>query len=240
MRTVESDKQQKSMKQVHLPLRSENLSESNNEKRGARIKGCIFDLDGTLLDSLDLRIKAWKKAFDHEGIPSGPDQIRPLIGIPGKDLVMKIGGDPEKIEMLQEENFSHYRDEVHYFEDVYPTVRELEKFGLRLCIVTSSRKSMLEKMDLPVQDYVCIDDVVRGKPDSEPYEKALEKIRLRGEEVMVIGDVETDMIPARSLGSVAVLVRHGRDTHSEFADFYIDNIGETLPLIKHINRTGQP
>ena len=76
---------------------------------------------------------------------------------------MRIGGDPEKIEMLQEENFSHYRDEVHYFEDVYPTVRDPEKFGLRLCIVTSSRKSMLEKMDLPVKDYVCIDDVVRGK-----------------------------------------------------------------------------
>jgi len=209
------------------------------EKR-TTIRGCIFDLDGTLLDSVEFRIKSWKKAFDHEGIPSNTDQISPLIGIPGKELVMRIGGDPEKIEMMQEENFRHYLPEVKYFKDVYPTVKDLQDSGLKLCIVTSSRKTMMEKMELPIRDYVCIDDVSRGKPSTEPYEKAMNRMGLDGNEVMVIGDVETDLIPAKSLDSVAVLVKHGRETGSDYADFYIDEIREVIPLIKFINRTGQP
>lgn len=202
------------------------------------IRGCILDLDGTLLDSVDLRIKAWKDAFDGEGIPVESARIRPLIGIPGEELVRRIGGDPGKIEMMQEENFRNSMDQVHYFPDVYPTMNELYKEGFKLCIVTSSRKAMIEKMHLPVHDYVCIDDVTKGKPDPEPYLMALEKMNLKGREVIVVGDVETDLIPARRIGSVAVLVRHGRRNEADSADFYIDEIGEIIPLIKFINKTG--
>jgi phosphoglycolate phosphatase len=203
------------------------------------IKGLIFDLDGTLLDSVDLRIKAWKKAFDQEGIPAEPETIRPLIGIPGEELVRRIGGNPNKIEMMQEDNFRQSMDQVHYFPDVYPTMNELYREGFKICIVTSSRKTMVEKMQLPVQDYVCIDDVQNGKPDPEPYNMALGKMQLKGNEVVVVGDVETDLIPAKNIGAVAVLVRHGRKTEASSADFYIDEIREIIPLIKFINKTGQ-
>lgn len=202
------------------------------------IRGCIFDLDGTLLDSVDLRINAWKKAFEHEGIAADTDKIRSLIGIPGEELVRRIGGNPSKIEMMQENNFRQSMDRLHYFPDVYPTIDELKKKGLAICIVTSSRKAMMEKMEIPVQDYVCIDDVEKGKPDPEPYLKALEKMHMSGQEVVVVGDVETDLIPARKIGAVSVLVRHGRGTQADSADFYIDEIKEIIPLIKFINRTG--
>jgi len=201
------------------------------------IKGCIFDLDGTLLDSVELRINAWKKAFEHEGIPADSDKIRPLIGIPGEELVRKIGGNPARIEMMQEDNFRESMKNVRYFPDVYPTIGELYRDGFALCIVTSSRKSMMEKMKLPIQDYVCIDDVEKGKPDPEPYAMALKKMHLKGPEVVVVGDVETDLIPARKIGAVAVLVRHGRETMAESADFYIDEIREIIPLIKFINKS---
>ena len=202
------------------------------------ISGCIFDLDGTLLDSVDSRIKAWKDAFDQEGISAESSKIRPLIGIPGEELVRRIGGDPKKIEMMQEENFSRSMVNVQYFPDVYPTMNELYREGFKICIVTSSRKKMIESMQLPVHDYVCIDDVKKGKPDPEPYLLALEKMNLKGQEVIVVGDVETDLIPARKIGSVAVLIRHGRIIEADSADFYIDEIKEIIPLIKFINKTG--
>ncbi|WP_393972097.1 HAD-IA family hydrolase [Oxyplasma meridianum] len=201
------------------------------------IRGCIFDLDGTLLDSVELRIDAWKKAFEHEGINVDADTIRPLIGIPGVELVRRIGGNPSKIEMMQEDNFRQSMKEVHYFPDVYSTIDQLYRNGFAISIVTSSRRTMMEKMDLPIQDYVCIDDVKIGKPDPEPYIKALEKMHLKGDEVVVVGDVETDLIPAKKIGAIAVLVRHGREIETEIADFYIDDIKEIIPLIKFINKT---
>ncbi len=198
------------------------------------IKGVIFDLDGTILNSVDLRVKSWRLAFQTFDINVRDDQIRPMIGLPGERLAGRYYNHPAEIEKAEEEYFTGHLSDASLYPDVSKTVEELKSKGISVVLVTSSRRMLVRKLRLPVQKTVTIDDVAKGKPDTESYLKALAFMGIEAKELIVIGDAETDLIPARKLGAVSVMVLHGRDKSSEYADYYIDEIGELPELIGKI------
>ena len=201
------------------------------------IKGLISDLDGTLLDSMEARIDAWIGAFAKYGVEIPRSQLRPLIGLPGVDLAGRYYNNPSIIEKTEENIFSKNLPQIDLFPDVFPTFNLLLKKGMKIVIVTSGRKQAVSMIKLPVSDVVTIDDVIRGKPDTEPYEKALKLMQLKPRDVLVVGDSENDMIPAKTMGSLSVLVKHGNNIISQYADYMIDEIGELPKLIDHVNRS---
>ncbi|MGC8506268.1 MAG: HAD family hydrolase [Thermoplasmata archaeon] len=199
------------------------------------IRGIISDLDGTLLDSMEARLDAWIGAFTRFGVEVPRNDLKPLIGLPGVDLAGKYYEYPRKIEEAEESIFGEKLPQIELFPDVFPTFNILLEKGMKIVIVTSGRREAVSRIKLPVNDIVTIDDVKVGKPHTEPYEKALKIMGLKPSEVLVVGDSENDMIPARTLGSVSVLVRHGNHNVSDHADYMIDEIGELPKLIEHIN-----
>lgn len=203
------------------------------------IKGIIFDLDGTILNSKDLRIRAWKHAFEVYGVKLTNEEIAPLIGIPGVDLAGRFSPKAFEIEMEEEKYFRSHLEEMELFSDVHPTFGELEALGIRTSIVTSSRRALMDILSLPFRPVVTVDDVEVGKPDPEPYVKALKLMGVEPSSCMVVGDAETDLIPARTLGSVAVLIRHGSEKDSEYADYYVDEVSEVKDLVIRLNRAGK-
>ncbi|WP_241761799.1 HAD family hydrolase [Thermoplasma acidophilum] len=199
-----------------------------------QIKGVIFDFDGTLLDSVELRITAWKKAFQNFGVNVPEDLIRPMIGYPGIDLAKKFVKNPLDVEMLQEDYFLKNIESAKFFQDVIPTLAELRKRGIKTAVVTSTRRIVMQKFSLQVDHVVTIDDVSKGKPDPEPYLKALKMMGIPAEECIVVGDIENDLIPAKKLRCISVLVKHGRDISSNYADYEIENIADILNVIDHL------
>ena len=199
------------------------------------IRGIIFDLDGTLLDSLEERISAWQQAFIKFGVDVDRKTIRPLIGLPGKDLAGRFHERKDEIDSTEEMYFGEVLPQIPFFPDVELTMRKLRETGIRLFIVTSSSRKTVNMLSLPVKDVVTIDDVSHGKPGTEPYEKAIALMDLAPASVMVAGDSENDMIPARKLGCISVLVRHAHGSTSHYADYYIDEIAEIIPLLNHLN-----
>ena len=197
-----------------------------------KINGVIFDLDGTLIDTLELRVTAWKDAFSRFGINLSRDEIRPLIGLPGEYLASLYSDSPAEIEMEEEGNFRNYLGTIALFPDVKETFSQLTNDGIRISIVTSSRRALVNMLSLPDIPVITIDDVFAGKPNTEPYLKALKLMGLKPDEVIVVGDSENDMIPARKLGSFAVFIRHGSGRVSEIADYFIDEVGEVPGLIR--------
>lgn len=206
-------------------------------KSGKReIKGVIFDLDGTLLDSREERVTAWSKAFRLHGVEVPDSELRPLIGLPGITLGSRYCSDPASVETDEERFFTELLPSIEYFPDVRETLKGLENEGIRVSIVTSSRRSLLEKMDLPAKIVVCIDDVKAGKPGTEPYSLACRLMGLEPENVLVVGDAENDMIPCISIGSVCVFFRDGRSIESGNSHYYADRIGEIPEIIRKINK----
>lgn len=205
------------------------------------IRAAIFDLDGTILDSFRLRIQSWIRAFSDFGITVTQDQIFPMIGLPGVDLAGKFSKMAFEIEEAEEGYFRAHISDLTYFPDVNGSFKEIEAMGIRICIVTSSRRSFIDLLKIDQPPVVTIDDVQVGKPDPEPYLLALKKMGgVRGTEAIVFGDAVSDMIPAREIGALAVLVRHGRSIEYEGCDYYIDEIAEAVPLIKHLRKEGNP
>lgn len=196
--------------------------------------GIIFDLDGTIWNSMPYRIKAWQMAFRDYGIEGDPEVIRLMIGYPGSMLIKKMNARDPDIEMTEEKYFSNMFPEVKFFPDVKDTFRELRSMGFKIAIVTSSRRAMAQRLDIDVDALVTMDDVVNGKPDTEPYLKAMDIMGTSPENTIVVGDIDNDLIPARSLGSIAVLVTHGIGKESNNKNYEIENISDIINLIKKL------
>ena len=199
------------------------------------IRGIIFDLDGTLLNSKALRIKAWKHAFEIFGVNIPEEQISPLIGLPGVDLAGKFSNRAFEIEMEEERYFKSHLEEMSLYGDVDHTFSKLSELNVKTSIVTSSRRALMDILKLPYRPVVTIDDVGVGKPDPEPYLKALSLLDVKASECLVVGDAETDLIPAKDIGSVSVYIGHGNRRFSNYADYYIDEVSEVLEIVKKLN-----
>ena len=199
------------------------------------IRGIIFDLDGTLLNSKALRINAWKHALEIFGVDVPEEQIYPLIGLPGVDLAGKFSNRAFEIEMEEERYFKSHLEEMSLYGDVDHTFSKLSELNVKTSIVTSSRRALMEILKLPYRPVVTIDDVGVGKPDPEPYLKALSLLDVKASECLVVGDAETDLIPAKDIGSVSVYIGHGNRRFSNYADYYIDEVSEVLEIVRKLN-----
>src|SRR5215210_7871 len=111
------------------------------------IKAVIFDIDGTLVDSVDLHAQAWKEAFKHFGRDVPFEQVRHQIG-KGGDQLMPVFFSKEELERFGDE-MEEYRGEIYkrdYLPRVraFPEVRELfqriRQDGKRIALASSAKE----------------------------------------------------------------------------------------------------
>jgi HAD superfamily hydrolase (TIGR01509 family) len=181
---------------------------------------------------VEYRIKAWKQALHDYGIDTDPEIIRLLIGYPGTMLIKAVNGRDPNIEKSEEEYFGNYINYVKFFPDVDKTFKELKNMGFKIAIVTSSRRAMVSRLKINVDAIVTMDDVKNGKPDVEPYLKALEIMNVSANNAVAVGDIDNDLIPAKRLGMTAVLVTHGAKKDADHKDFSIVNIYDVINVVK--------
>jgi HAD superfamily hydrolase (TIGR01509 family) len=175
----------------------------------------LFDIDGTLVDSVDLHARAWQEAFEHFGKRIPFEKIRPQIG-KGGDQLMKEFFSPEELERRGEE-IDRYRSELYqrkYLGRVraFPRVRELFqellRRGVRIALASSAKGEELAtyKKVAGIEDLVeaetSADDAERTKPHPDIFEAALQRLgaRIDKNRVYVVGDSPWDAIAASRLG----------------------------------------
>ena len=175
----------------------------------------IFDVDGTLVDSVDLHARAWQEAFEHFGLRIPFAEIRAQIG-KGGDELMKALLPAKELEKRGEE-IDRYRTGLYqqkYLGQVraFPRVRELFqqllRSKLRIALASSAKEDELERykklavIDDLVDTETSGDDAERSKPDPDIFAKALARLGggVRKDQVYVIGDSPWDAIAARRLG----------------------------------------
>ena len=177
------------------------------------LKAVIFDIDGTLIDSVDLHARAWQEAFKKFGREIEYEKVRQQIG-KGGDQLMPVFFSKEELERFGEE-MEKYRGDLYkreYMPKVraFPAVRELfERVrgeGLRIALASSAKEEELKVYkeianiaDL-VEEETSADDADKSKPHPDIFEAALERLGdVREDEAIVVGDTPWDAVAAGKL-----------------------------------------
>lgn len=170
------------------------------------IKAVIFDIDGTLIDSVDLHAQAWQEAFKHFGRDIPYAQVRQQIGKGGDQLLPVFFTKAELAEFGEE--MEEYRGDLFkrdYMPRVrsFPQVRELfariKQDGKRIALGSSAKEEELKVYkeiariaDL-VEEETSADDADKSKPHPDIFEATLARLGdVTPAEVIVIGDTPYD------------------------------------------------
>ena len=194
-------------------------------------KAAIFDLDGTLLDSVDLHALAWKDAMAKFGHGVTFEQLRSQIGKGGDKLVpVFLSQEQQREHGKQLEEWRGKRFKSTYLPLIRPfsaapeLLRRVRDAGVRIAVASSAKEDELKKyLDIAaISDLVDVvtssDDVEESKPAPDIFEAVLKKLGIEGDEAVAIGDTPYDAIAARKAGISTIGVLCGGFTESSLRE----------------------
>jgi HAD superfamily hydrolase (TIGR01549 family) len=179
----------------------------------------LFDLDGTLVDSVYQHVLAWKEALDDEGIQLSVWRIHRKIGMSGglfmNQLLRETHGEisedrVENLRRLHAEAYKRLRAQVCPLPGARELLAALTDAGTRWAIATSGRMETaavnLEALGVDPAKAVVVtrDDVKYAKPDPDLFIAAAERLGVSIEHTVVVGDSIWDMLAARRCRSLGV------------------------------------
>ncbi len=188
------------------------------------IKAVIFDIDGTLMDTNGLHIRAWERAFKRGGYSVPADRIAVEIGKGGDHLVPAILGDPqskadeeeqERSRAAHDEEYALIANQAKPFPGAAQILAQLRERGLKVALGTSASDEEVARYlgyldaDKNVDVITSKSNVKSSKPAPDVFSVALKKLGLKPNEVVVIGDTPYDIIAANKLELPCVAVLSG-------------------------------
>lgn len=207
------------------------------------IKAILFDVDGVLIDSRETVEKFRKKLFKAAGHADIDEKHiiegfhLPLKAVVSNALGSKGVKDQKEIDRVYDLSFDAALREGQEFkfpQQLEPILKRLHE-QFKLGIITSRIKLGLDEVfeARPMQEYfdvfITLDDVKNHKPHPEPLEKAIQKLGIKPEEAVYIGDSETDILAAHAIGMPSI---HLSEIKHELAHHQINDFIEIPDAVK--------
>jgi HAD superfamily hydrolase (TIGR01549 family) len=182
------------------------------------VRAVIFDLDGTLVDTVYGHTLAWQRVLDDAGIPIQGWKIHRLIGMSGSLLTRAAGHElgrdlsDEDVERLQQRHGEVYRELLPHRRPLPGAVellRHLREARIPHGIATSGKREDVKPSLAELQvsdDLVVVDrsDVERAKPEPDLFLACQTRLGVKAEECYVVGDAVWDLLAARRASMLGV------------------------------------
>ena len=178
----------------------------------------LFDLDGTLIDSVYQHVLAWRDALEHTGVELSVWRIHRRMGMSGglfvNALLRETGldlssGDAERLQKLHAKAFKRLSSQVRPLPGAVELLKVLAVAGVPHAIATSGRMETarpgLEMLGLPSDCPVITRDLVRyAKPDPDLFLAAAERLGVPMSRCVVVGDSVWDLLAAQRARALSV------------------------------------
>jgi pyrophosphatase PpaX len=211
-------------------------------------RAVLFDLDGTLIDSVPLIVASMQHAFaGRERAPTVKEWVA-LIGTPLEAMIRRWGEDEADVAILRERYKEHqwanHDGMVRAFPGVPEVLDVLTARGVRMAVVTSklepSARRSLEFLGLSrhFEAVVGLESTVRHKPDPEPVRFAMARLEAVASDAAFIGDSPHDVLAGNAAGVVTVAALWGPFTRDELAvarpRAWAENASDLLPVLESL------
>jgi HAD superfamily hydrolase (TIGR01509 family) len=216
-------------------------------------QGILFDLDGTLVDTVEARIEAWLEVFREEGLPAQRERVAALIGSDGKRLAKEIAAlagrdlsdeDAERIDQRSGELYDRINTDPRPLPGAADLLRALAGERLRWAIGTSSRAEQVRASvaALGLADAPSIVDgsqVKEAKPAPDLLLSAARHLAIEPAHCWYVGDSTWDMAAAVSAAMIPIGVATGAvDAGALLGSGAAIALDSLEPLLPELRRRG--
>lgn len=210
------------------------------------IKGIFFDFDGTLADTVPAIVATMKTAYRNLGLEEPSDQdIIVTIGLPLEECCRLAGGiDKALAQKVTEEYRKRFNDfaaeHTAIFPGVHDTIEWLHEKGFRMAICTSRGAPSLDfilkarDIDFGFETRVTADDHLTPKPAPDMVLTLLERMDLKAEEVLVVGDTTFDIDMGNAAGCRTCAVTYGNHGRERLLESHPSFIIDDFECLKDI------
>jgi phosphoglycolate phosphatase-like HAD superfamily hydrolase len=180
-------------------------------------RAVLFDIDGTLIDSVDLHASAWHEAFLKFGHDVSFEEARSQIGKGGDKLIPEFLSNAQQKEHGEELKdwrgklfISKYMPLVRPFSCVPELLSRVHEKGMKVAVASSANKDELEtyleiaRITKLVDVATSYEDVTQSKPAPDIFQVALEKLGIDAHEAVAIGDTPYDAEAAGKAGVATI------------------------------------
>lgn len=212
----------------------------------SKLRTVLFDLDGTLIDSLRLILDSYHHTLAQHGIPARTDDDW-LKGV-GTPLTVQlaewrdeIGTIEALIATYRDYNLKHHDRMVTVYPGVLQAVREIKAAGIQTGLVTSKNRHgairglKLVGLEALMDVLVCADEVTNPKPHPEPVEKAVALLGADPTTTVYVGDSVHDMHSGRAAGVLTAVALWGPFSRAQLEvarpDFWLETPGDLVTLV---------
>ena len=213
----------------------------------------LFDLDGTLVDSVYQHVLAWREALESGGIKLSVWRIHRRIGMSGglfiNALLRETGGEvsPEQVKRIQRvhaEAYARLVSQVRPLPGARELLTHLTKVGVPWAIATSGRlesaRPNIAMLDVPAGvPVITRDQVEHAKPDPDLFLAAAERLGVQVADSVVVGDSVWDLLAARRARALSVGLLSGGYGEEELERAGAYRVyQDPADLLRHVDEVG--
>lgn len=190
-------------------------------------RAVVFDLDGTLVDSMPMVLKAYAHALEPFVPPITPLELFRRLGAPPERTFAEMLPGPTEVAAAMTrlvDYSSRHWHLIESFHGMHDLLRDLRAADRRTGLWTGRDRRSTEvilreqRLEAWVEACLCGDDLPSHKPDPAGLSAVLERLGVRADEAVYAGDADVDVLAGHALGVRTVLIRHGRPVGADVVE----------------------